>query len=90
MKPHRGVMILVFAILSLVMGCFPLGIAAWIMGGNDLKEMRAGAMDPTGEGLTNAGRIIGIIGTVLFFIGMCGYGILAVTVLSSVQHMNIK
>src|SRR5579862_7956029 len=64
MKPHRGTLILVFGIVSLVV-CAPLGIAAWIMGSNDLREMDKGAMDPAGRGNTSAGRICGIIGTVL-------------------------
>jgi hypothetical protein len=64
MKPHRGILILVFGILGLV-SCFPLGIAAWIMGKRDLKEMDAGTMDPGGRGHTSAGRICGMIGTLL-------------------------
>ena len=69
MKPHRGTTILVLGILSLVC-CHPLGIAAWIMGNTDLKEMAAGTMDPTGQGTTNAGKICGIIGTVLTVLGV--------------------
>jgi len=68
MKPHRGTLILVLGILSLVC-CGPLGIAAWLMGNTDLKEMAAGTMDPTGQGMTNAGKICGIIGTVLTILG---------------------
>jgi len=68
MKPHRGTLILVFGILSLVL-CAPLGIAAWIMGNGDLKQMDAGTMDPTGRSVTNAGRICGIIGTILLELG---------------------
>jgi hypothetical protein len=64
MKPHRGTLILVLGILSLVI-CAPLGIFAWIMGGGDLKQMDAGGMDPNGRSLTSAGRICGIIGTAL-------------------------
>ena len=64
MKPHRGTLILVFGILGIV-SCFPLGIAAWVMGKRDLKEMDAGIMDPAGRGNTNAGRICGMIGTLL-------------------------
>jgi hypothetical protein len=64
MKPHRGTLILVLGILSLVL-CAPLGIAAWIMANGDLKQIDAGTMDPTGRSTTNAGRICGIIGTVL-------------------------
>jgi hypothetical protein len=62
MKPHRGTLILVFGILGII-SCFPLGIAAWVMGRKDLKEMDAGTMDPSGRGNTNAGRICGMIGT---------------------------
>jgi hypothetical protein len=65
MKPHRGTLILVLGILGLVV-CGPLGIAAWIMGNGDLKQIDAGAMDPTGRSTTNAGRICGIIATILF------------------------
>jgi hypothetical protein len=64
MKPHRGTLVLVLGILSLVI-CAPLGIAAWIMGSGDLKQMDGGAMDPAGRSLTNAGRICGMIGTIL-------------------------
>lgn len=67
MKPHRGTLILVFGILSLII-CPPVGIAAWLMGSGDLKEMDAGAMDPSGRGTTQAGKICGIIGTILFIL----------------------
>lgn len=35
------------------------------MGNNDLREMRAGRMDPEGEGQTNAGRICGMVSTII-------------------------
>lgn len=66
-RPHRGVLILVLGILGLVC-CFILGIIAWVMGNTDLQEMRAGRMDPSGEGLTQAGRICGIISVVLWLL----------------------
>jgi hypothetical protein len=69
MKPHRGTVIIVLGILGLVV-CAPLAIAAWVMGSNDLKEMDAGTMDPTGRGTTNAGKICGIIGTILMVLGL--------------------
>lgn len=68
-KAHRGTMILVFGILSVIC-CFIFGIVAWVMGGNDLKAMASGEMDPSGEGLTKAGKILGIIG--------CALGILSI------------
>ena len=64
MRPHRGVMILVFGIIGIVL-CVVFGIVAWVMGNSDLRAMREGRMDPTGEGLTKAGKICGIVGVVL-------------------------
>ncbi|MCX7045493.1 MAG: DUF4190 domain-containing protein [Candidatus Sumerlaeota bacterium] len=65
MKPHRGMLILILGILGAVC-CLPCGIAAWIMGSRDLKEMDAGKMDPGGRQQTYAGRVIGMIATLLF------------------------
>jgi hypothetical protein len=70
LQPHRGTLILVLGILSLVT-CQLLGPFAWVMGNNDLTEMRAGRMDPEGEGLTNAGRVCGIISTILMIVFAC-------------------
>ena len=72
MKPHRGTLILVLGILGLVL-CGPLGIAAWVMGNGDLKEIDAGAMDPSGRSLTNAGRICGMIATILLALGVVAF-----------------
>jgi hypothetical protein len=69
MKPHRGTLILVLGILGLII-CGPLAIVAWVLGTNDLKEMAAGTMDPAGRGTTQAGKICGIIGTILLIIGV--------------------
>jgi hypothetical protein len=66
-EPHRGTLVLIFGILSLVVPYIgvALGIAAWVMGHRDLKKIEAGAMDPEGRGLTLAGKICGIVGTIL-------------------------
>jgi hypothetical protein len=72
-EPHRGSLILVFGILSLVvLACgglgiigLPFAILAWVLGNQDLEKMRAGTMDPEGQGLTQAGRICGIVGTII-------------------------
>ena len=60
MKPHRGVIILVFGILGFVI-CPFFGVAAWSMGTNDLQEMARGRMDSAGRDMTKAGRICGMI-----------------------------
>ena len=65
LQPHRGVMILVFGILGLVTSCFIFGLVAWIMGNGDLRAMAEGRMDPSGQGLTKAGKICGIISVIL-------------------------
>jgi hypothetical protein len=63
----------VLGILSIVVCPLQLlGPIAWVLGNNDLAEMRSGRMDRDGEGLTNAGRICGIIGTVLLGLYLCG------------------
>ncbi len=77
---------MVLGILSLVV-CSPLGIPAWIMGSNDLKEMDAGLMDPSGRDTTKAGRICGIIGTVLLLISVViGLGFAMLAVLGAIAH----
>lgn len=65
--PHRGVLILVLGILGFVL-CPFLFIAAWIMGKGDLESMERGEMDLEGQGLTQAGMWIGIVGTVLLIL----------------------
>jgi hypothetical protein len=88
MKPHRGTLILVLGILGLVV-CGPVGIAAWVMGGSDLKEMDAGTMDPSGRGTTQAGKICGMIACILMIIGFVIFGLLfALGALSAVTHQH--
>src|SRR5262245_27289587 len=76
LTPHRGTMILVLGILSLVI-CGWIGPFAWVMGNRDLEEIRRGRMDREGQGITNAGRICGIIGTVFGVLQCCYVGIVA-------------
>lgn len=66
-RPHRGGMILTLGILGFAC-CQLFSVAAWVMGHADMKEIKAGRMDPEGRGLTQAGMIIGIIGTVLMIL----------------------
>lgn len=75
-EPHRGGMILTFAILGWAI-CAIFGIVAWVMGSADIKKMDAGIMDPEGRGLTQAGRIIGMIQTILLAIVFLLYCVLA-------------
>lgn len=63
MEAHRGTLILVFGILSIVI-CGIFGPFAWKMGQGDLAKIDAGTMDPEGRQLTNAGKICGIVGSI--------------------------
>jgi hypothetical protein len=66
-EAHRGTLILVLGILSLVI-CALLGPFAWRMGKADLAKMDAGQMDPEGRGVTKGGMICGLIATILLCI----------------------
>jgi len=69
-RPHRGAVILALGILGLVT-CFILGVIAWSMANNDLRDMSAGMMDRSGEQLTKAGKVCGMVGTILGLISCC-------------------
>jgi hypothetical protein len=79
-RPHRGGLILALGIMALVGGVaigfpFALGPVAWLMGNSDLAEIHAGRMDPSGEGMIQAGRVLGMISTFLLILGVvfvCG------------------
>ena len=79
LNPHRGGVILALGILGLVV-CFICGIFAWIMGKNDLKETEAGTMDLSGRGLTQAGRICGMVGVILPIAVICLWLLMAILI----------
>ncbi len=75
LAPHRGTLILVLGVVGLV-ACPPVGIAAWIMGKNDLAAIRAGRMDPAGKDQTQIGYILGIVAAIIFalqLVFLCGW-----------------
>jgi hypothetical protein len=61
---------------------FVLGILAWIWGGVDLHRMKRGYMDPDGHGMTTAGYVCGIIGTILNALSLIISCVAAVAVLA--------
>ncbi len=77
LKPHRGGVILALGILGIVV-CFICGIIAWVEGNSDLREMNAGLMDPSGRGLTQAGKICGMTGVILAIVVICIYSLTVV------------
>lgn len=70
MKSANGVIVLVLGILSFVgFGCLT-GLPAWLIGNQSLKDIDAGLADPNERGMVQVGRILGIIATLLFAIGI--------------------
>lgn len=76
-RPHRGALILTFGILSWLC-CVVFGVVAWVMANGDLRQMDAGLMDPSGNGLTQAGKIIGMISVILNVLLLSFYMLLVV------------
>lgn len=70
-EPSQSTTILVLGILGLVL-CQVLGPFAWVMGNRELEAIDSGRRPPENRGTANAGRILGIIGTVLLGIGVIG------------------
>ena len=68
-EDSQATTVLVLGILSLVL-CQILGPIAWVMGNNELAGIDAGVRPPQNRGTAQAGRILGIISTVLFNIGI--------------------
>jgi hypothetical protein len=62
-------LILTLGILGLLC-CGPVGIAAWVMGSGDLKQIEQGEIHQDARGLTQAGMILGIIAVVLWVIAI--------------------
>jgi hypothetical protein len=67
-EDSQATTVLVLGILSLVL-CQVLGPFAWVMGNNELAGIDAGRRPPQNRGTAQAGRILGIISTVLMIIG---------------------
>lgn len=63
-ESSQATTILVLGIIGIIL-CQVLGPIAWVMGNNELAAIDAGRRAPENRGTANAGRILGIIGTVL-------------------------
>jgi hypothetical protein len=83
--PHRGALILCLGVIGLVVFP-PLCPIAWIMGNTDMTEIRAGRMDPEGDGLTQGGRICGILGTVIYGLLTCCIGFAMCSAMMNAPH----
>ena len=69
MDHPKGITILVLGILS-ILCCSPLGIAAFLMGNNALREIDAQPGRYSNRQLVQIGRILGIVGMVLLVLSL--------------------
>lgn len=65
---------LVLGIFGLIC-CGPLAIVCWIMANNEIAGIEAGLRSPSNQGTARAARVVGIIGTVLFVVGILVSGL---------------
>lgn len=70
-EDSQAVLVLVLGILGLVF-CQVLGPFAWSIGNTELAAIQAGRRPPENRGMASAGRILGIIGTVLLGLVLVG------------------
>ena len=93
LKPHRGIFVFTFGILSFIGGFFAIvfGPIAWIVGRRDLKEMNTGVMDNSDHGLTQAGHVLGMIMTIFWAlvltVGLCFVGITVMGISSAAVEL---
>ena len=81
-KPHRGPLILTLGIIGIVTSTFIPSIMAWVLGTHDLAEMDAERMDAAGRGLTQAGRFLGMVYSLLL-IGLLIMGMFVLLLLTT-------
>ena len=67
LPPHHGEVVLILAILGLFLCCcgLPLSLIAAVWGSIQLRGIQEGAINPSGRGMLQAGRILGVINCVL-------------------------
>ena len=73
----QGTAVLVVGILSLVL-CQILGPIAWSMGNNALREIDANPAMYRNRGAVQAGRVCGIVASILLLVGLAGILLLVV------------
>jgi hypothetical protein len=84
--PHRGGLVVFLGILGIgFIGMCPpfspiLGLITWVMASRDLADMRAGLMDKSGEQLTQAGWVLGLILSLLWLIALVSASLMALLV----------
>jgi hypothetical protein len=82
-EPSQAVLALVLGIIGLC-GFLVLSPFAWVIGDRELRAIDAGRRDPANRGVAIAGKIIGIIGSVLLLLGAIAVAIFVIAAVSLV------
>jgi hypothetical protein len=82
----RGTAVLVLGVLSIML-CNILGPVAWVMGNEELRRIDSGQVDPMTRNAASAGRVCGIVSTMLMLVGVVvGVGFVMLYAMSHGQH----
>jgi len=80
---------LVLGILGIVV-CGILGPFAWYIGNREVRAIDEGRRDPSNRGSANAGKILGIVGTVLLGLGVIvGIVVLLFVIVASTEVSSL-
>jgi outer membrane protein assembly factor BamE (lipoprotein component of BamABCDE complex) len=79
LKPHRGQLLAILGVMSVIIVPLILAPITWLMARNDLKEMDAGRMDPAGRQQTETARLLAMLSTLAWpvLLSCCCVGVLA-------------
>ena len=77
MEPHRGRLVVGLALA----GCIVPFLSVWpaVLGTRDLRQIRNGKMDPSGDSLTRAGQAIAMVAS-LIWVGAFAIALLAMLI----------
>ena len=82
-EDNRPIIILILGIVGIIF-CQLTAPVAWFMGHKYRREMADQGLEPDGMG--TAGWVLGIIGTILFVLGLCVLVVMMVTVFSAASE----
>ena len=85
----NGTTVLILGILALVVCGVVLGPIAWIMGNKAIKEIDAAPGYYTNRSNVSAGRICGMIATILWIVGIVAYVVFIAAIFAGASRTSI-
>lgn len=81
-KPHRGTLLIILTVCSFAV-CAICGVVGFFMAKNDLAEIKAGVMDPSGEQMTKVAYWVCLVHVCLVAFFLLFYAIMMVVVFAA-------